>query len=494
MSAEEYEELNKLRKQRLEKYEKLEEDKPDSYGIKYEKSHQAREVENNFEDLSGKQISLSGRIMAIRSHGKATFADLMDISGKIQLYLQFDKLGQEKYEAFQELDIGDVIGLEGEVFKTNRGQVSVNVSEYCLLAKALRPLPEKFHGLQDKDLRYRQRYLDLIVNPEVKETFIQRSKIIRTFRHFLEERGFLEVETPMMHPIPGGTSARPFVTHHNTLDMELYLRIAPELYLKRLIVGGFEKVFELNRNFRNEGMSYKHNPEFTMMELYQANADYYDMMELMEEMVSQVAQNVLGTTTIEYQETEIDLTPPWEKKTMVEAIKEHTGIDFEEIKTASEAEKAAEKIGLKTEPGLTRGEIINFVFEERVEEKLIQPTFIMDYPIEVSPLAKKIEDNPEFTYRFEPFIYGWEVGNAFTELNDPKEQKKRFEQQMEKRAEGDEEAHMMDSDYIRALEYGMPPTGGLGIGIDRLVMLLTDSSSIRDVILFPTMRPEQGGN
>ena len=490
MSGEDYEELNKLRQQRLQKYEELQKELPANYGTKYEKDHQAAEVEEKFEELNGEQVSLTGRIMAVRSHGKACFADIIDLSGRIQLYLQYDKLGQEKYEEFQELDIGDIIGLEGEVFKTNRGQVSVNVSEYCLLAKALRPLPEKFHGLQDKDLRYRQRYLDLIVNSDVRETFIQRSKIIRAFRRFLEEKGFLEVETPMMHPIPGGTSARPFVTHHNTLDMDLYLRIAPELYLKRLIVGGFEKVFELNRNFRNEGMSYKHNPEFTMMELYQANADYHDMMDLMEKMVAQVAREVLGTTKITYQDTEIDLTPPWDRKTMVGAIKEYTGLDFEETDTDLEAKKAAENIGLKVEEDLSRGEIINFVFEERVEDELIQPTFIMDYPIEVSPLAQKIEDNPDFTYRFEPFINGWEIGNAFTELNDPVEQKRRFEQQVKKRDAGDEEAHMMDEDYIRALEYGMPPTGGLGVGIDRLIMLLTDSASIRDVILFPTMRPK----
>jgi len=340
-------------------------------------------------------------------------------------------------------------------------------------------------------MRYRQRYLDLIVNPEVKETFILRSRIIREARDYLVNRGFLEVETPMMHPIPGGTSARPFITHHNTLDMDLYMRIAPELYLKRLIVGGFEKVFELNRNFRNEGMSYKHNPEFTMMELYQAQADYDDMMELTEGLVSTIARQVLGTTEIVYQGEKIDLTPPWKRKSMIEIVKEKTGLDFTEITTNEAARQAAIKIGIEVEEGFTKGKILNKIFEERVEDKLIQPVFIMDYPIEISPLAMKIEDNPDFTYRFEPFIYGWEIGNAFTELNDPLDQKERFEEQVKQRAQGDDEAHMMDEDYIKALEYGMPPTGGLGIGIDRLVMLLTDSPSIRDVILFPTMRPEK---
>ena len=440
--------------------------------------------------FEGKKVSLSGRVMAIRTHGKATFADLMDMSGKMQLFVSFDDVGEKRYEFFTDLDIGDIVGVEGEVFKTNRGQISIKVKSFNLLSKSLRPLPEKFHGLKDKDLRYRQRYLDLIVNPDVKDTFITRSKIIREVRNYLEDKGFLEVETPMMHPIPGGASARPFVTHHNALDMDLYLRIAPELYLKRLIVGGFEKVFEINRNFRNEGMSYKHNPEFTMMELYQAQADYHDMMELTENLISEVAERVLGTKKITYEGTEIDLTPPWNRITMVEAVKKYTDIDFNQIDSDQEAIEVCEELDLEIDGEINWGKVLNEIFEERVEDKLIQPTFIMDYPIEVSPLAQKKEDNPKLTYRFEPFIYAREMGNAFTELNDPIEQKRRFEQQVKERDAGDEEAQMMDEDFVRALEYGMPPTGGLGIGIDRLVMLLTDSSSIRDVILFPTMRPK----
>lgn len=485
------EDYNDLMLQRREKMDNLLKEGISPYGEKYEVTHHAAEIEENFEKLEGEEVSIAGRIMAIRTHGKASFADLMDMTGRIQLYVKVNEVGEKNYNLFNEFDIGDSIGINGEVFKTRRGQISIKVKEFSFLAKSLRPLPEKWHGLKDKELRYRQRYLDLIVNPDVRETFIQRSKIMRAVRNYLVDRGFLEVETPMMHPIAGGTSARPFITHHNTLDMDLYMRIAPELYLKRLIVGGFEKVFEVNRNFRNEGMSYKHNPEFTMMELYQAQADYHDMMELTENMIAFVAEEVLGTTKITYQETEIDLTPPWKRMTMIEAVREVTGLDFSEIKSDKEAREAAASIGIKVETNLTRGKVLNEIFEERVEETLIQPVFIMDYPLEISPLAKKIEGNPEYTYRFEPFIYGWEIGNAFTELNDPIDQRERFEEQMKQRAKGDDEAHMMDEDFVRALEYGMPPTGGLGIGIDRLIMLLTDSPSIRDVILFPTMRPEQ---
>ena len=483
--------MNRLMKQRLEKLEDIRENDKKGYDDKYEPTHHAREITDDFSELEGEKVSLAGRLMAIRTHGKATFADLMDMSGKIQLFVSFNKVGEESYEFFTDLDIGDIVGIEGEVFKTNRGQISVNVSSYNLLSKSLRPLPEKFHGLKDKDLRYRQRYLDLIVNPEVKDTFITRSKVIREVRNYLEDKGFLEVETPMMHPIPGGASARPFVTHHNALDMDLYLRIAPELYLKRLIVGGFERVFEINRNFRNEGMSYKHNPEFTMMELYQAHADYHDMMEITENLIAEVAEKVLGTTKITYEDTEIDLTPPWNRITMIEAVKEHTDIDFNEVDSDEEAADIAEEMDLEIDGEINWGKVLNAVFEARVEDNLIQPTFIMDYPIEVSPLAQKKEDNPELTYRFEAFIYAREMANAFTELNDPLEQRKRFEQQVKERDAGDEEAQMMDEDFVRALEYGMPPTGGLGIGIDRLIMLLTDSSSIRDVILFPTMRPKK---
>lgn len=490
MSENMLEDMNELMLQRREKLSQLREEKESAFAEKYQTTHHAAEVENNFEELEEKEVKLAGRLMAIRTHGKASFADLMDMSGKVQLYVKQNNIGEERYEFFQDLDLGDLVGITGTVFKTNRGQVSIRVSSFELLTKSLRPLPEKFHGLKDKDIRYRQRYLDLIVNPDVKETFVIRSKIIREMRRFLEEKGFLEVETPMMHPIAGGATARPFVTHHNTLDMDLYLRIAPELYLKKLIVGGFEKVFEINRNFRNEGMSYKHNPEFTTMELYQAQADYHDMMELTEKLVSYLAEEVLGTTKVEYEETDIDFTPPWTRITMVEAVKEYAGVDFTEFDTAEEAYKAAESVGVRPEEGLSYGEVLNEVFEERVEDKLVQPTFIMDYPIEVSPLAQKIEDDPRFTYRFEAFVYGREIANAFSELNDPEEQKRRFEKQVEMREAGDEEAQMMDYDFIRALEYGMPPTGGLGIGIDRLIMLLTDSSTIRDVILFPTMRPE----
>ncbi len=491
MTEEIKEDLNDLMLQRREKVDQLEENNIKPYGKKYDYTHHAIDIEENFEELEEKEVSLVGRVMAVRTHGKATFADLMDMTARIQLYVKVDAIGEDRYEFFSNLDIGDFIGITGTVFKTRRGQISIKVTSFGFLSKSLRPLPEKWHGLKDKETRYRQRYVDLIVNPDVKETFVLRSKIMREIRKFLENDGFLEVETPMMHPIPGGTSARPFVTHHNTLDMDLYMRIAPELYLKRLIVGGFEKVFELNRNFRNEGMSFKHNPEFTMMELYQANADYHDMMELMENMVAHVAKQVLGSTKITYQDEEIDLTPPWRRLTMVEAVKEYTGVDFTTIENDQEAVDAARNIGIKLEKGTKKGHVLNSIFEERVEDELIQATFIMNYPIEISPLATKMDEDPKFTYRFEPFIYGWELGNAFTELVDPIDQKERFEEQVKKRDAGDDEAHMMDEDYVRALEYGMPPTGGLGVGIDRLVMLLTDSPSIRDVIFFPTMRPEQ---
>lgn len=490
MSENMLEDMNELMLQRREKLSQLREERKKAFAEKYEVTHHAAEVENNFEELEETEVKLAGRLMAIRTHGKASFADLMDMSGKIQLYIKQNNIGEDRYEFFQDLDLGDLVGITGTVFKTNRGQISIRVTSFKLLTKSLRPLPEKFHGLKDKDIRYRQRYLDLIVNPDVKETFVIRSKIIKEMRRYLEAKGFLEVETPMMHPIAGGATARPFVTHHNTLDMDLYLRIAPELYLKKLIVGGFEKVFEINRNFRNEGMSYKHNPEFTTMELYQAQADYHDMMELTENLISHLAEEVLETKTLEYEGTELDFAAPWERITMVDAVKKHAKVDFSEIDTAEEAYELAASVGVKPEAGLSYGEVLNEVFEIRVEEKLIQPTFIMDYPIEVSPLAQKIEDDPRFTYRFEAFVYGREIANAFSELNDPEEQKRRFEKQVEMREAGDEEAQMMDYDFIRALEYGMPPTGGLGIGIDRLIMLLTDSSSIRDVILFPTMRPE----
>ncbi|AZR74676.1 lysine--tRNA ligase [Anoxybacter fermentans] len=483
--------LNELMLQRRQKLKKLREKNIEPYGDKFEFTHHTTDIKENFDDLEGKEVTIAGRLMAKRGQGKASFAEVADMHGRIQIYVRKNIVGEDLYELFTTLDIGDIIGLTGEVFKTRTGEITIRVKEFKLLSKSLRPLPEKYHGLKDKELRYRMRYLDLMINPEVKNTFITRSKIIRSIRNYLDERNFLEVETPMMHPIAGGASARPFITHHNALDIDLYLRIAPELYLKRLIVGGFERVYEINRNFRNEGMSYKHNPEFTMLELYQAYADYHDMMELTENLFAHVAQEVLGTVKVTYQGVEIDLTPPWRRLTMIDAVKEFTGVDFKEIETDEEARKVAKELGVEVEPTANWGAIVNEVFEEKVEKHLIQPVFIMDHPVEVSPLAKRREDDPRLTYRFEGYIFAREMCNAFSELNDPIDQKERFLAQVAKREAGDDEAQMMDEDFIRALEYGMPPTGGLGIGIDRMVMLLTDSPSIRDVILFPTMRPEK---
>ncbi|MBO8136976.1 MAG: lysine--tRNA ligase [Desulfotomaculum sp.] len=483
------EELNELIRVRREKLDELRENGIEPYGEKFEVTHYALEIIDRFEELEGQKVRIAGRIMAKRGHGKASFANLQDATGRIQIYGRLNDMGEEAYSMFEKLDIGDIIGLEGTVFKTRRGEVTVAVTEFTMLAKSLRPLPEKWHGLKDVDLRYRQRYLDLTVNPEVRNTFVVRSRIVREIRNYLDNLGFLEVETPMMHPIAGGAAARPFITHHNALDMNLYLRIAPELYLKRLLVGGFDKVYEINRNFRNEGISTKHNPEFTMLELYQAYGDVEDMMSLTEDMISSVAQKVLGTTKITYGEEEIDLSPPWKRLPMLEAVKQHSGLDFNIITTDEEARKKAKELQLEIEGNETWGDVLNKVFEEFVEPKLIQPTFILDYPVEISPLAKRKKDQPRLTYRFELFIYGRETANAFSELNDPIDQRQRFENQLKKRKAGDEEAHMMDEDYIQALEYGMPPAGGLGIGIDRLVMLLTNSQSIRDVILFPLMKP-----
>jgi len=462
------------------------------YGGRFPFTHHAREIVENFEELEGKEkVTLAGRLMARRGHGKASFGNLQDISGQIQIYVRMNDVGEETYRLFQKLDIGDIIGVTGTVFKTRRGEITVSVEELTLLTKSLRPLPEKWHGLKDVELRYRQRYLDLIVNPEVKDVFVTRSRIVSTIRAFMERRGFLEVETPMMHPIAGGATARPFVTHHNALDMDLFLRIAPELYLKRLLVGGFEKVFEINRNFRNEGISTKHNPEFTMLEAYQAYADYKDMMNLTEELIVYVVQTVLGSIVITYGDKEINFAAPWPRIPMLKVIKDYTGVDFTGTRSTEEAYRLVRDLDLEIEPESSWGEIVNEVFEQLVEPKLIQPTFVMDYPVEISPLAKRKEENPELTYRFELFICGREIANAFSELNDPIDQRERFTEQVKKRAAGDEEAHMMDVDYIRALEYGMPPAGGLGIGIDRLVMLLTNSPSIRDVILFPLLKPRQ---
>ncbi len=484
-------EFNELIQIRRDKLNEFKQGGMDPFGGKFNVTHKAQEIMDGFDDLDGKPVQIAGRIMTKRVQGKASFGHIQDLSGQIQIYAQLNNLGEEVYALFKKMDIGDIIGVEGTIFKTRRGEVTVEVHKLSLLTKSLQPLPEKWHGLKDVDLRYRQRYLDLIVNPGVKDVFIKRTRIIQAMRRFLDNREFLEVETPTLHVIPGGASARPFITHHNTLDMELYMRIALELHLKRLLVGGMERVYEIGRNFRNEGISTKHNPEFTMMELYQAYADYEDMMEITENMIAHIANEVLGGTVVNYQGQDIDLTPPWERITMVDAVKKYANVDYNEWQTVEEAVKAAEKLGIGVEKGATKGGILNLIFEEKVEPHLVQPVFIKDYPIEISPLAKKIEGNEGFTYRFEAFVVNRELANAFSELNDPIDQKDRFEKQMELRDKGDEEAQRMDDDFVKALEYGMPPAGGLGIGIDRLVMLLTDSPSIRDVILFPTMRPKE---
>ena len=482
--------MNKLMKVRKEKLEELQANGKDPFEItKYNRTHNSEQVKNNFDELNEQYVSIAGRIIGKRVMGKASFCHIQDMQGKIQCYVSLNDLGEEKYKEFKTYDIGDIIGVTGFVFKTRTEEISVHAKEVVLLCKALRPLPEKFHGLKDTDLRYRQRYVDLIVNPEVKETFLKRTKILKEIRNVLDSKGYLEVDTPILNTIAGGATARPFITHHNTLDMDMYLRIANELYLKRLIVGGFDKVYEMGRMFRNEGISIKHNPEFTNIELYSAYEDYHDMMDIAEEIISTVAKNVLGTTKITYQGTDIDLTPSWKRITMIDAIKEVTGIDFNKIETDEEAKEVAKNLNLEYDETMTRGHIINLVFEEKVEETLIQPTFICDYPVEVSPLTKRKVDDKRLTERFELFIGGREYGNAYSELNDPIDQYERFLKQVEARENGDEEANMMDEDFITALEYGMPPTGGLGLGIDRLIMLLTDSASIRDVLLFPTMKP-----
>ena len=482
------EDLNELMKVRREKLAAIEQAGIEPFGRRYEISHHAQDILENFESLEGNSVKIAGRIMTVRGHGKASFINVADMSGKIQVYLRQDVLGEELYGRFSLLDIGDIIGVEGLVFKTQRGEISVKATNFEIQAKSLRPLPEKFHGLKDVETRYRQRYLDLIVNPDVRNSFVMRSKIIKELRNYLDNQDFLEVETPMMHPIAGGAAARPFVTYHNALDMNLYMRIAPELYLKRLIVGGFEKVYEVGRVFRNEGISIRHNPEFTSVELYQAFADYNDLMALTENIVAHVAQATLGTTKINYQGTAIDLTPSWTRMSMVEAVEKYTGVNFNNVATLEQAQAEAAKLGVKYEKKDGIGGILNNIFEDKVEEHLIQPTFITGHPTEISPLAKRNKDNPEITDRFEVFIYGREIANGFSELNDPIDQEGRFMEQVQQRESGDDEAHMMDHDYVTALEYGLAPTGGLGIGIDRLVMFLTDSASIRDVLLFPHMR------
>ena len=495
-SLNEEQDLNELMKVRRAKLQELQEKGKDPFRIvKFDNKDNSKDIKEKFvdpvegEEVEPMMVSMAGRLMSKRGHGKATFCNMQDMYGRIQIYVKLDEVGAESYEEFKKYDIGDIIGVTGSVFRTHTGEISIKVKTIDLLSKSLRPLPEKYHGLKDMDLRYRQRYVDLIVNSEVKDTFVARSKIITGIRNYLNEKGYLEVDTPILNTIPGGASARPFVTHHNTLDIDMYLRIAPELYLKRLIVGGFHKVYEMGRLFRNEGMDIKHNPEFTTFELYSAYEDYHDMMDLTEDLISTLAKDVCGDTKIDYQGTELDLTKGWKRISMIDAIKEVTGVDFNETNTDEEALEMAKSIGVEIEGFKVRGHIINEVFEARVEDTLIQPTFVMDYPIEVSPLTKKKPSDPRLVERFELFIGGREYANAYSELNDPIDQKERFMMQMAEREAGNDEANMIDDDFVQALEYGMPPTGGLGVGVDRLIMLLTNSYSIRDVLLFPTMKP-----
>ncbi|GAA4721709.1 lysine--tRNA ligase [Brevibacillus fulvus] len=496
---EQQQELHQLLQVRRDKLEQLRESGIDPFGKKFEQTHHAQDLfdlygESSKEDLEANEhhVTLAGRLMTKREMGKASFAHLLDRSGQIQIYVRKDTVGEEAYKVFTLADIGDIIGVSGVVFRTKTGELSVKVSEFTFLTKSLRPLPDKYHGLKDVELRYRKRYVDLIVNPEVRDTFITRSRILTSMRRYLDSLGYLEVETPTLHAIAGGAAARPFITHHNALDMQLFMRIAIELHLKRLIVGGLEKVYEIGRVYRNEGISTRHNPEFTMIELYEAYADFQDIMKLTEEMIAHVAQEVLGTTKIQYQGHEVDLTPKWRRVHMVDLIKEHVGVDFWKEMSDEEARAIAKEHGVTVEPHHTFGHVVNEFFEQKIEETLIQPTFVYGHPVAISPLAKKNEQDPRFTDRFELFIVAREHANAFTELNDPIDQRQRFEAQLLERAAGNDEAHEMDEDFVEALEYGMPPTGGLGIGIDRLVMLLTDSPSIRDVLLFPLMRERAG--
>lgn len=483
------EDINQLMKVRREKLAALQEDGKNPFEItKCEVSHHSQEIKDQYDELEGTEVTVAGRLMSKRVMGKASFCNVLDRDGSIQGYVARDEVGEDSYKAFKKFDIGDIVRMEGKVFTTKMGEISIHVTGIELLSKSLQILPEKFHGLKDTDIRYRQRYVDLIVNPEVRDTFIKRTRIISEIRRFLDDQGFLEVETPVLVPMAGGAAARPFVTHHNTLDEDLNLRISLELYLKRLIVGGLERVYEIGRVFRNEGLSVRHNPEFTLLECYQAFTDYYGMMDLAENLYRQVCQNVLGTTKISYDGVEIDFAKPFERLTMVEAVKKYAGVDFDAIQDVEAARQAAKDHHIEFEERHGKGDILNLFFEEFVEEKLDQPTFIMDHPVEISPLAKKKKDNPEYTERFELFITKREMCNAFSELNDPIDQKERFMKQEEMFAAGDEEAHHLDEDFICALEYGMPPTGGIGFGIDRLVMLLTDSAAIRDVLLFPTMK------
>ena len=486
--------LNEQMQVRLDKMHKIEEKGLKPFGYRYEFTHRSGDVKEQFDALSEAEteVKLAGRVMAIRGHGKTCFMDMQDKDGRIQVYVRKDVLGEENYALIKMMDIGDTVGVTGTVFRTHMGEVSIKAASLEMLSKSLRPLPEKWHGLKDVETRYRQRYVDLIVNPDVRDTFVKRSQIIRSVRDVLDSHGFLEVETPILNTIAGGAAARPFISYHNALDMQVYMRIAPELYLKRLIVGGMDRVYELGRVFRNEGIDNRHNPEFTSVEIYQAFADYRDMMDLTEEVVVKTAEKVLGTTKIVYEGTEIELASPWKRISMIDAVKEYAGKDFTNVTDLEEARAMAKEINVEFEPTWGIGKIINACFEEYVEDKLIQPTFITGHPKEISPLAKSNPENPEITDRFEAFIYGREICNGFTELNDPIDQRERFMKQVEERANGDEEANMMDEDFVTALEYGLPPTGGLGIGIDRLVMFLTDSSTIRDVLFFPTMKPLKG--
>ena len=487
-------EINEQVQNRIDKMHKIEEHGWRPFGRRFEWTYRSADVKEQFDALAEAEaeVKMAGRVMAIRGHGKTCFMDMQDKTGRMQLYVRKDVLGEEDYSLVKMMDIGDTIGVTGIPFRTHMGEVSIKVVKMEMLSKSLRPLPEKWHGLKDIETRYRQRYVDLIVNPEVRDTFVKRSQIIRSVREVLDSHDFLEVETPILNTIAGGAAARPFISYHNALDMQVYMRIAPELYLKRLIVGGMDRVYELGRVFRNEGIDNRHNPEFTSVEIYQAFADYRDMMDLTEEVVVKTAMKVLGTTKITYEGVEIELASPWKRISMIDAVKEYSGKDFTNVTDLEEARAMAKELNVPVEPSFGIGKIINACFEEYVEDKLIQPTFITGHPKEISPLAKSNPDNPEITDRFEAYIYGREICNGFTELNDPIDQRERFLKQVEERANGDEEANMMDEDFVNALEYGLPPTGGLGIGIDRLVMFLTDSSTIRDVLFFPTMKPLKG--
>lgn len=484
-------EINEQMQVRIDKMHKIEEHGWKPFGYRFLYTHRAADIAAQFDELSEKEteVKMAGRIMAIRGHGKTCFMDMQDKTGRIQVYVRKDVIGEENYALIKLMDIGDTVGITGTAFRTHMGELSIKANSVEMLSKSLRPLPEKWHGLKDVETRYRQRYVDLIVNPEVRDTFVKRSQIIRSVREVLDSHDFLEVETPILNTIAGGAAARPFISYHNALDMQVYMRIAPELYLKRLIVGGMDRVYEMGRVFRNEGIDNRHNPEFTSVEIYQAFADYRDMMDLTEEVVVKTAEKVLGTTTINYEGTTIELASPWKRMSMIEAVKEYSGKDFIDVTDLEEARAIAKELNVAIEPSFGIGKIINACFEEYVEDKLIQPTFITGHPKEISPLAKSNPENPEITDRFEAYIYGREICNGFTELNDPIDQKERFLKQVEERANGDEEANMMDEDFVNALEYGLPPTGGLGIGIDRLVMFLTNSSTIRDVLFFPTMKP-----